>query len=225
MEISVIIPTLNEEAAIGQAVDRAWQISPREVIVVDGGSRDRTVELAQALPCTLLCSDPGRGIQQNLGARAAQGDVLLWLHCDCWLDSAAGREIARALADERVVGGAFRQHIEAPERIYRWLERGNDLRAGWLQRPYGDQGLFARRSVFERAGGFPPVRLMEDVLLAKSLRKAGRLALLSGPIHVSPRRWQRQGVARQTLQNWVLLAGLRLGVSPDRLARYYDGRR
>jgi rSAM/selenodomain-associated transferase 2 len=220
ISVSVVIPALNEAAHIAQAVRRAWEIGPKEVIVVDGGSADGTLDIARSCRCTALSSPRGRGIQQNAGAAAASGKVLLFLHADTWLDPGAVGQIAAALASVRVCGGAFRQRIEAPGVLYRWLEWGNSLRARW-GRPYGDQGVFLRRDVFFRAGGFPEVALMEDVLLMRKVRPLGRLVLLPGRIHVSPRRWQKHGVLWQTLRNWRLLAALRFGADPNRLAGQY----
>ena len=96
------------------------------------------------------------------------------------------------------------------------------MRVRWRRMPYGDQGIFVRRSAFDAVGGFVEVRLMEDVLLMREFRRRGwRIELLPGPLHVDPRRWLKHGVVRQTLRNWTLLAGLRLGISPDRLAEFY----
>ena len=97
----------------------------------------------------------------------------------------------------------------------------SNTRAAWRGLPYGDQGIFVRRALFDRIGGFPETRLMEDLLFGKALRRVGRPILLPGPIHVSARRWQRHGVVRQTLRNWALLTARSFGAPPDRLARYY----
>jgi rSAM/selenodomain-associated transferase 2 len=221
--ISIIIPALNEAEAISAAVRRAIEAEPHEVLVVDGGSSDGTAELARRAGATVLSTSPGRARQQNLGALRATGDVLLFLHADCWLPPDAMRQIESALADESVTCGAFRQQIEAEGVLYRWLESGNAWRARCRGLPYGDQGIFVRREAFAEAGGFPDVRLMEDLLLMKHMRRR-RPVLLPGPIHVSARRWQRHGVVRQTLRNWSLLAAARLGVPPDRLAQFYARR-
>ena len=221
MNVSIVIPALNEAAHIAEAVRRAWQTSPAEVIVVDGGSADRTAELAQAAGAAVIVSAAGRARQQNAGARQARGDVLLFLHADCWLAPEAIRQIAEALADPQVECGAFRQRIEAEGRLFRWLERGNAWRARRRGMPYGDQGIFVRRATFEALGGFPEVRLMEDVMLMRLLRRRSRPVLLPGPIYVSPRRWQKHGVLRQTARNWLLLTAFRLGVPPDWLAAFY----
>jgi rSAM/selenodomain-associated transferase 2 len=218
--VSVIIPALNEAPNIVPAIDRAWQAGAQEVIVVDGGSADGTLEIAAACNCLAISAARGRAVQQNAGARRASGDVLLFLHADTWLVARAARQIVQAVHDPNVAGGSFRQRIEAPGFLYRLLERGNAVRAGW-GRPYGDQGIFVRRDFFERVGGFPEVGLLEDLLLARQLRRLGRLVLLPGPLCVSARRWQRHGVVRQTLRNWGILAAAKLGASPDRLAGLY----
>jgi len=222
MNISVIIPALNEQAHLERAVRSAWAIEPREVVVADGGSRDQTRQVAQQLGCQVLQTAAGRAGQQNAGAAAADGAVLLFLHADTWLSPEAGGQLRAALEDRRVLGGAFRQRIDSPAIVYRWLEWGNARRVQWLGWAYGDQGLFMRAEVFHELGGFPAVGLMEDLLLMKQFRRRRRWpVLLPGPIHVSPRRWERAGVVRQTLRNWSLVAALHLGVSPDHLASYY----
>ena len=212
---------MNEAALIASAVRRAWETRPHEVIVVDGGSTDQTAALAEAAGACVLSSRPGRAIQQNLGARHATGDVILFLHADTWLPPEGPRQIERALAGAAIGCGAFRQRIEAEGFIYRLLERGNAWRVNRRGMAYGDQGIFVRRELFEELGGFPEVRLLEDVLLLKRLRRRAWPVLLPGPLHVSARRWQRQGVVRQTARNWLLLGAAWCGVSPDRLARFY----
>jgi rSAM/selenodomain-associated transferase 2 len=168
-------------------------------------------------------SPRGRGHQLNAGAYAASGDVLLFLHADCWLEPDALAQIEKSLDEHNIVGGAFRQRIEHEGSVFRWLEWGNAARVRWRRLPYGDQGIFLRRETFEALGGFPEVRLMEDVLLMQGLRRGGhRIKLLPGPLHVDPRRWLANGVIRQTLKNWTLVTGLALGIAPNRLAQFYD---
>ena len=222
MQLSVIIPALNEAASITTAVERAWQIGAHEVIVADGGSQDGTQELAGAAGANVITSPRGRGTQQNCGARQATGDVLLFQHADNWLEPAAGQQIRAALQNGEVAGGAFRQRIEAKGAKYRLLEWANAQRVLWLRMAYGDQGIFLRRRLFEEVGRFPDVPLMEDVLLMRKLRGRARLVLLPGPLHISARRWEQHGVVRQTLRNWSLLAAHRLGVSEERLSRRYE---
>jgi rSAM/selenodomain-associated transferase 2 len=222
MRLSIVIPTLNEAGQIKQNVQRALLLRPLEVVVVDGQSEDDTANVARSAGATVLLSPRGRGSQLNAGARVASGDVLLFLHADCWLEPDAAIQIELALANPHTVGGAFRQQIDHPGRVFRWLEWGNAARVRWWKLPYGDQGIFLRREVFVAVGGFAQVRLMEDVLLMRELqRRHSRIELLDGPLHVDARRWLSQGVVRQTIRNWLLLAGLRLGVSPELMAKFY----
>lgn len=220
VRISVIIPALNEEVTIRQAIESAWRAGGAEVIVADGGSTDRTLEVAGQCACRVVQTGRGRARQQNAAARQAGGDTLLFLHADNRLAAGAVDQVSAVLEDPQAVGGAFRQQIAAVGLRFRLLERGNAWRA-WWQVPFGDQGIFVRKDVFFAVGGFPEVQLMEDVLLARLLRRQGRLRLLPGPLYVDARRWQRHGVVRQTLRNWALLGALACGASPDKLATYY----
>jgi rSAM/selenodomain-associated transferase 2 len=241
VKLSIVIPTLNEAPRIAIAVERAWALAAAEiavadvivaevivaevivaeVIVADGGSHDGTALIAAEHGATVVVCPPGRGQQLNLGAQHATGDVLLFLHADTWLAAAGAEQIAASLGNPNVVAGAFRQRIESAHWRYRWLEWGNALRARRWGVPYGDQGIFVRRATFDSLGGFPDVPIMEDLMFMRRLRRLARPALLDGPLHVSPRRWEHNGVVRQTLRNWSLLAALRLGVSPQRLANWY----
>ena len=248
--ISVIIPALNETANIVRAVQAAWALSPAEVIVVDGGSSDATVELVQQTEATLITSPRGRALQLNAGARQATGKLLLFLHADTFLSSEAGLQLENFLQQVEASPkgsqiGAFCQRIDAPQWRYRLLEWGNRLRVQWRGTPYGDQGIFILRTLFEELGGFPEVPLMEEVLFIRNFKKylaqvaskeanskdavsrqagsghTGRPVLLAGPLIISPRRWQQNGVLRQTVHNWSLLIRERFGVPLERLAGEY----
>ncbi|MBI2480451.1 MAG: TIGR04283 family arsenosugar biosynthesis glycosyltransferase [Planctomycetia bacterium] len=221
MKVSVIIPALNEAAFITGAARSAWKASADEVVVVDGGSVDETISVAQAEGCQVVVSAPGRAIQQNAGANRATGDLLLFLHADNRLGPATIEQARELLQDERITFGAYRQHIDAQGLAYRWLERGNAWRVCWRGTPYGDQAIFMRREFFESLGGFPEVKLMEDLLLMRKAKRHSWPRLLDGPVHVDARRWQRHGVIRQTLRNWTLLAAHQLGCAPDSLANFY----
>lgn len=222
MRLSVIIPALNEAANIARAVDSARHAGAREVIVVDGGSSDGTPDIAKRLDCLLIRTAAGRGIQQNIGARAATGDVLLFLHADNWLiSSSIASQIERTLRSGRRVHGALGQQIAAAGMGYRAIERGNAERVRWLGLPYGDQAIFIRRDVFWQFRGFPEIPLMEDVVLMQRLRRRHWPVLIEGSLGVSARRWQQQGILRQTLRNWSLLARFAFGARPEALAPLY----
>lgn len=225
MKLSVIVPALNESENIVQAVSSALTAGAEEVIVVDGGSQDDTVERATAAGANCLVTQPGRAQQLHYGASHAQGEMLVFLHADNWF----GQDALAPLLDDDSANrgdllncGGFQQQIESPRSIYRWFEWGNRLRIRCLGVAYGDQGIFVRREIYQAIGGFPQVPLMEDVLLMRQLRRRRyKVALLPGPLHVSARRWQANGPIRQTLRNWVLITAFRCGVSPERLARFY----
>lgn len=220
--ISVVIPTLDESATIVACLRDLSGQGANELIVADASSPDGTADLAARAGARVVDSPRGRGVQQNRGAAVATGDVLLFLHADCRLDPGAIRRLRGFVArNPRVPGGCFRMRVDGPERAFRAIDAAAHLRAGVLGVPYGDQGIFATRWAFGRVGGFPEVPLMDDVYLALRLRRLGRLALLPSRIHVSPRRWRRNGIVGQSLRNWALTIAAAAGVRPEVLARFY----
>lgn len=220
MPISVIIPTLNEAGCLGETLRGLREQRPGEILVVDGGSRDDTCGIAAA-GARLLHSPPGRAVQMNRGAAQARGDVLLFLHADCTLEAGALEEAERRLGASSVAAGCFTMTIPADHPLYRSIAVCASARVRLTGLIYGDQGLFLRRADFERLGGFPRLGLMEDVFLSRQLRRLGRMIVLPRRIFVSPRRWQHEGILRQTLRNWTLTALAAGGVSPNRLAAHY----
>jgi rSAM/selenodomain-associated transferase 2 len=220
MAASVIIPALNEESTLAAAVRSARAGGAAEVIVVDGGSSDGTRGAAAGADL-FLAAPRGRAAQMNAGARRARGDVLLFLHADCTLGPGALADAERLLAQPGVAAGCFTMTVRAPGLLYRSIDACATARVRLTGVVYGDQGLFLRRADFEALGGFPPVRLMEDVFFSRRLRRRGRVLVSPRRIHVSPRRWQRAGLILQTLRNWALTALAAGGVHPDRLAAFY----
>ncbi len=223
MKISVIIPALNEAHLIAGTIQTVGHKTGDgvEVIVSDGGSVDRTTAVAQSSGARVIVTEPGRGLQMDKGAREAAGDVLLFLHADTALPEGWKESIERALENNNVTAGAFRLGIDSPARWLRVVEFVAGFRAAFLKRIYGDQAIFARRTVFFRVGGFRNLPLMEDVDCVKRLRKAGRFVLLDKYVKTSPRRWVSGGMLRNTLRNWLCLVFYRLGFSPERLYIWY----
>jgi rSAM/selenodomain-associated transferase 2 len=222
LRVSVVIPTLNEASTILACLTRLADQGADEIVVADASSPDGTADLAASHATCVVVAPRNRGVQQNQGAAATSGEILLFLHADCWLDPDALPWLRRFVARHpRVPGGCFRMYVEDPDPLFRAIDTCAHWRAGLLGIPYGDQGFFVPRWAFNQAGGFPEVRLMDDVLLALRLRKLGRLAVLPPRIHVSPRRWKKQGLVRQTLRNWCLTSLAAVGAHPDTLSRYY----
>jgi rSAM/selenodomain-associated transferase 2 len=221
--VSVVVPTLDEAAVLASTLDRLVAALPPgcEVVVADGGSSDGTLEIA-ALRARVVPAPRGRGPQLNAGAAAARGEVLVFLHADCWPEPGAVEEAVGRLADPRVAAVAFSQRLEGRRWIYRWIERAADLRVRWFQSVYGDSGLALRRETFERIGGYPDVPLFEDLGISERLRRAGgRVELARAPLHVSTRRWERRGPLRRTLANWLLTLRYKAGADPKALAPAY----
>jgi rSAM/selenodomain-associated transferase 2 len=219
--VSIIVPVLDESAALAAALRPLVGQAAVELIVVDGGSRDGTVDAARQFTEKVFKGARGRANQMNFGALQARGNILLFLHGDTTLPPSAVELVRRALRDETVVGGAFRLRIASPCRALKLVAWGANLRSRLFGLPYGDQALFVRRSVFEAIGGFAPWPLMEDVDLARRLKRAGRTVLLPEAVTTSARRWEREGVVLTTARNSLLLLGFWAGCSPAWLAQWY----
>jgi rSAM/selenodomain-associated transferase 2 len=220
--VSIVVPTWRDDAALSRLLPQLAALQPGadEVLVVDGAGSEATRALATAAGARYLASPAGRGTQLNCGARAARGDVLWFVHADAGVSPAAVGAITRALA-LGADSGAFRFRFGGERgATQRLLERAIAWR-GAVGTVYGDQGLFARRAAFERAGGFAEAPLFEEVPLVRALRRRGGFRVLDEPIVVSPRRWQQDGFWRRTLENRLLALGHAAGLSPARLARWY----
>lgn len=219
--LSVVIPVLNEAVHIQEAIEQVRGVDT-QVIVVDGGSRDRTAALAAQSGAGVLHAPRGRALQQNMGARHATGRVLLFLHADTRLPSGFQIQIFDLLMDPGVVLGAFQFKTDYRTRSMRLIEKAARVRSSLLKLPYGDQALFMPRAVFEQAGGFDPVPVAEDLFLVRRLARMGRVALAPGAAITSGRRWRRLGVLRTTLINYMIAVGCMAGVDPGRLAFLYE---
>lgn len=221
--ISVVVPAWNEAGRLPRLLDAlaAGRPPPDEVVVADGGSSDDTRAIARER-ARLVDAPRGRAAQQNAGAREARGDVLWFLHADCVPPPSASAEIHAAI-ELAAPGGCFLIAFPAMERSLHALlpavESGINARTRWTRTGTGDQGIFVRRDVFERQGGFPDWPLFEDVALFSRLREWGSPALCRGPLETSARRWLEGGTVRVMARMWGLRVAYLAGISPERLAR------
>jgi len=221
MRMSVIIPALDEAAQIAAAIESARAASVGEVIVVDGGSGDATVDCARVAGATVITAARGRARQMNAGAAVATGAVLLFLHADTRLPPAFDAAVDAALADPAVVGGRFDLRLEPGSPFLDLTAALINLRSRLTGIATGDQALFVRRTVFEAMGGFEDIPLMEDVAFTRALKGRGRVARLRARVTTSARRWQRDGPLRTVLLMWWLRFLYWRGVPPAELKRRY----
>lgn len=219
--VSIVVPTLDEAAGLATTLEPLQPLRGRgcEVIVVDGGSRDRTVEIARRLCDVVLSAPRGRGTQLNAGARAARGEVLLFLHADTRLPHGAIDAVRDALRDRE--WGRFDVEIDGAHPLLRVVGPLMNLRSRLTGIATGDQAIFVERGLFESAGGFPETPLMEDVALSTALRRSARPACLRQRVVTSGRRWESRGVLRTILLMWWLRLLFFLGRDARSLARRY----
>jgi rSAM/selenodomain-associated transferase 2/rSAM/selenodomain-associated transferase 1 len=223
-DISIIIPTLNEEEAIGETIQAACDPHLMEVIVVDGNSSDNTLAVAESVGARIIHAPRGRAGQLNLGAAEARGRYFVFLHADTILPDDYGKTVREILKDYRVSAGAFKFSINRRGLRYRLIDLVTHWRARFLQLPYGDQGLFMTREIFEQTGGYPEIPFMDDFEFVGKLRGMGKIRIAPTPAQTSPRRWIKLGAFRTTFINQVVLIGYRLGVKPEKLKRWYGER-
>ncbi len=222
MKLAVVIPALDEADWIAGAIASA-AADGVEVVVVDGGSRDETVDRAAAAGARVVRSESGRARQIQAGIEASAGGTLLILHADTRLAPGYAEAIRRALQDPGVIGGSFRFRFDGGDSrttALRFIEWGARLRVAALGLPYGDQALFMRRSVLADVGGVPQVPVMEDLDLVVALRRKGRLAVLQLPATTSARRYVENGVWRTMGRHWLAAAAWALGVDRHRIAAW-----
>ncbi|MBD1842532.1 TIGR04283 family arsenosugar biosynthesis glycosyltransferase [Cyanobacteria bacterium FACHB-63] len=217
MKISIVIPVLNEANALPRIL--SIQAADIEIIVVDGGSQDETVEIAKSYGVKVLHSIPSRAKQMNAGAAIATGEILLFLHADTRLPAEFDQMIRQVLSNS--IAGAFQLNIDATLLGLRWVQWGVNLRSRYLQFPYGDQAIFLHRTTFDAIGGFPDLPIMEDFEFVRKLRQVGRIAIVPHAVLTSGRRWQKLGVFRTTIVNQIVILAYLLGVAPERIHRWY----
>jgi rSAM/selenodomain-associated transferase 2 len=223
VRLSIIIPVLDEEAEIAHVLAALAPLRSRgvETIVVDGGSRDRTVALAAPLADRVITAPRGRAVQMNAGAVAATGDALLFLHADTRLPAEADRLVLDGLARSGRQWGRFDVRISGRHPLLRVVAALMNIRSRLTGIATGDQAMFVRRDLFERVGGFPAIPLMEDVAFSRAAKRVGEPLCLSPRAITSGRRWEQRGVMRTILLMWRLRLAYSLGAAPARLAHLY----
>lgn len=219
--LSIVIPTFNEEYSISRTLDATTSIAaPVEIIVVDGGSHDKTARLVRSCGVKFVESERGRGKQMHAGACAAQGTVLWFLHADTIPPPDAVKHILESLRDPGIVGGSFNVRFDSPRlsaHCLAWFYR--QLKTVGLC--YGDSAIFVRREAYERSGGFKSLPIFEDLDFLRRLKRTGKFVHLSSTVITSGRRFEG-GKFISTFIRWIALQLLYwMGVNPRRLARLY----
>ncbi|MDH5361019.1 MAG: TIGR04283 family arsenosugar biosynthesis glycosyltransferase [Gammaproteobacteria bacterium] len=220
-QLSIIIPALNETRTITSTLIslQGLRQSGHEVILVDGGSTDDTVSLAEGLVDQIVHTDPGRGRQMNAGASHAWGDTLLFLHADSLLPDAITTHISRALSKRE--WGRFNVRLSGRNPLFRIIERLINIRSCVSGIATGDQAIFLSRSLFEQLGGYAELPLMEDIELSNRLKAFGRPACVSAAVITSSRRWEHNGIIKTVLLMWRLRWGYYRGIPAETLAKEY----
>jgi rSAM/selenodomain-associated transferase 2 len=221
--LSIIVPVLDEEASIAAALQALAPLRARgaEVIVVDGGSADRTAALAEPLCDRLIVAPRGRAAQMNAGAGAAHGDVLLFLHADTQLPADADRLIVAGLAQAGRGWGRFDVRIAGQHPLLPLIAVLMNLRSRLTGIATGDQAIFVDKAAFAAVGGYPEIALMEDIVLSRRLKRRSRPLCLAARALTSGRRWEKHGVVRTVLTMWRLRLAFFFGAAPEKLAARY----
>ena len=218
--LSVIIPVINEETGLEKVIESVKNIDA-EIIVVDGGSNDSTVKLAERLDVTVIESPKGRSVQMNAGASASHGNNLLFLHADTIVPENYISLIFETLMDKRPVAGAFRFKTDMNNALMRSIEYAANLRSRFFKLPYGDQGIFISKEDFVKAGAYPDVPVAEDIFLIRRLKKFMKIKTAPENAVTSARRWEKHGFLKTTFVNVVIFLGCYLGIKPDKLYAIY----
>lgn len=221
LRVSIVVPVYNEaEGIVGflQSL-QSFREAGHQLIVVDGGSQDQSISLAEPLADHVLVSTPGRAMQMNTGAELAKGEVLLFLHADTQLPEGALELINSASTNSN--WGRFDVCLSGKHPLFRVIERMMNWRSALTGIATGDQAIFIRRNIFQSLGGFPDLPLMEDIEISKRLKQYGKPARIKIPLVTSSRRWEKRGVIKTILLMWRLRLLYWLGVDAAKLARLY----
>jgi rSAM/selenodomain-associated transferase 2 len=223
LKLSVIVPMLNEAASIARTLKAIGIGAPdAEIIVVDGGSTDDSVEVARPLCDVVISATRGRALQMNSGAARASGNALVFVHADTIVPVSFASDIEAALADPEVVGGRFDLRLDDPRPLCVLIGALISIRSRISRTGTGDQAIFVRKNIFESLGGFPDMAICEDLDFSRRLKRIGRVACLRSKVMTSARRWRKGGIMRTVIRMWTIRSLYLAGVSPTRLARMYS---
>jgi rSAM/selenodomain-associated transferase 2 len=223
LKLSVIVPMLNEAGAIGATLAAIRVGAPdAEIVVVDGGSADGSVEIARPRCEVVIIGERGRAQQMNAGAARSSGDVMVFVHADTIVPKSFARDIETALADPSVVGGRFDIRLDDDHPLCVLIGSLISIRSRLSRTATGDQAIFVRRTIFDALGGFRDLPICEDLDFARRLKRAGRVACLRTKVITSARRWRRGGILRTSIRMWTIRLLYLAGVSPSRLSRMYS---
>lgn len=224
--ISIIIPVLNEEKNISAALENVERLNgEKEIIVVDGGSIDNTMDIVKKKGIMLLSSQKGRGCQMNRGAEIANGDTLLFLHADTTLPENAITRIAETIKNHKIVGGRFDVRFDDDRFVFKLIAFLMNWRSRLTGIFTGDQAIFIRKSVFKDIGGYLEIPLMEDIALSKKMKRTGRVACLGDSTITSAKKWKEEGIIKTILLMWFLRLLYFFKISPRFLSRIYYRKR
>lgn len=223
MRIAVIIPTLNESGSIFSTLTplQSWRKRGHEIILVDAGSTDDTVQKSEGLVDQVLISNKGRAIQMNMGAERADADILLFLHADTLIDESADQLILNVFNDQQYRWGRFNVSFASNKLIFHVIAFMMNIRSCLTSVATGDQAIFVEKALFEQVGRYPLQPLMEDIQLSISLKKFGRGYCLKNRVVTSCRRWEQGGIIRTILLMWGLRVAYFLGVPSRILKKFY----
>lgn len=219
--VAVIVPLLNEQRILPQMIKQLQQLGADELIVVDGGSSDGTLELLQQSGLRWISSEAGRARQMNAGAAQCKSDILLFVHADTVMNSTHVSAIKEALLSPEYIGGRFDVSLSGSHSAFALIGLMMNLRSRLSRISTGDQCQFVRRALFEKIGGFAELALMEDVALSRALKREGKIACLRQKVVTSSRRWEQYGIIRTVLLMWKFRLLFWLGWPADQLALIY----
>lgn len=224
--ISIIIPVFNESQIINSTIDYLYNLDfagDFEIIVVDGNPAGTTINTITNADVKKIIGKKGRGSQMNQGAAVANGDVLLFLHADTLPSHDALNQIIAATKQHDIMGGAFDLGIRSEKKIFRLIEIAASMRSRLTRIPYGDQAIFLKKRFFDQIGGFKDIPIMEDVELMQRVKKTGKkIKFMARKVQTASRRWETEGIIFCTLRNWALITLFLLGVSPEKLKKFYS---